>query len=78
MSLNFSYNPEHYPDGRVPLAVMMNHTALLAKYGLKTRYYVNTKGEDKDKVEKMTAAAEQTAALSAEEEAGCESGACAI
>lgn len=79
LSLNLSYNPDHYPKKQVPLSVMMNHHATCAKYGIKTRYYVNTKGEEKDKVEKMMAETE-AAAQQVEESMGegCESGACAI
>jgi len=45
ISTNFSYNPEHYPEKKIPLEVLINHFLLATKLGLKTRYYVNTKGE---------------------------------
>jgi ribonucleoside-diphosphate reductase alpha chain len=90
ISTNFSYNPDHYPDGKVEITAVMNHTFTATKYGLKTRYYVNTKGEGESDVEKLVGVerdetAEQDQAgshepLSNEEvdSAGCESGACAI
>lgn len=81
ISTNFSYNPDHYPQGKVPITVLMNHTQLAAKYGLKTRYYVNTKGEDADKVEKMMELEESKALQleeSNEDSEGCAGGACKI
>ena len=81
ISANFSYNPEHFENNTVDVTALMNHTALAAKYGIKTRYYVNTKGEDEDKVEKMIAAAEAAESEASEEiddsEGGCD-GACKI
>lgn len=85
ISINFSYNPEHFKDEMVSIEALRRHTALCAKYGNKTRYYVNTKGEDEDKVEKMNAAQdasyEQSASTPADEDdedEGCASGACKI
>lgn len=70
ISANFSYNPEHYPENRVPLTVLMNHTQLAAKYGAKTRYYMNTKGEDEDKLEQLEKQ-EAARAAAEEDEQGC-------
>jgi ribonucleoside-diphosphate reductase alpha chain len=81
ISTNLSYNPDHFPGGKVDITVLMNHTAILTKYGLKTRYYVNTKGENEDKVEELLAQAEQNQEepeSDTGDSGGCESGACAI
>ncbi len=42
ISANMSYNPEHYPDGKVPMSVLMKDLLDCYKYGLKTLYYHNT------------------------------------
>lgn len=75
ISTNLSYNPEHYAGNKIPLEVLINHFLLCTKLGLKTRYYVNTKGErdHSDAVE-----APQNVADVIEEGEGCEGGACKI
>lgn len=80
ISTNFSYNPEHYPENKVPMTVLMNHTQLAARFGVKTRYYVNTKGEDEGKMERLIAEEEAARSkdVSIEFGEGCESGACSI
>lgn len=75
ISTNISYNPEHYPDRKIPLEVLINHFLLCAKLGIKTRYYVNTKGE-KDHSSEEQLAPEIEASM--EEGDGCESGACKL
>jgi ribonucleoside-diphosphate reductase alpha chain len=77
ISINLSYNPEHFEDNLVSVDAMRRHTFISAKYGNKTRYYINTKGEDEDKVEKMS---QDTAFEAVEEEdgEGCAGGACKI
>lgn len=42
MSVNTSYNPEHYPDEQVPMSELLKHLVLMYKWGLKTAYYCNT------------------------------------
>lgn len=89
ISANFSYNPDHYRsdvpelDRKIPLEVLLNHTFLCAKLGVKTRYYVNTKGEkDNTEDEKQpTHGEEAEEALLVDEddgEDGCAGGACKI
>ena len=72
ISTNLAYNPNHFSEGMIDLATLINHMTLLAKLGLKTRYYVNTAGLDVDKVHDLTEDGE------AESEDGCSSGACKI
>jgi ribonucleoside-diphosphate reductase alpha chain len=42
ISVNTSYNPQFYPDEKVPLSDMLRHTLMHYKYGGKTLYYFNT------------------------------------
>ena len=42
ISGNWSYNPENYKDGEVPLSVMANDLLTTYKLGWKTSYYQNT------------------------------------
>ena len=51
ISGNWSYNPEHYPDGEVPTSVMANDLLTTYKYGWKTSYYQNTHDQKTDEVE---------------------------
>jgi ribonucleoside-diphosphate reductase alpha chain len=75
ISTNLSYNPEHYQDNKIPLEVLINHFLLCTKLGLKTRYYINTKGE-KDHSEAIQ---NDLAAQESDDEGdGCAGGACKI
>jgi len=52
ISVNTSYNPVHYEDGKIPMSEMIKHVLLHYKYGGKTLYYFNTNdgaGEIEDK-----------------------------
>ena len=42
ISVNTSYNPEHYEDNKIPMSVMIQDTITAYKYGLKQLYYFNT------------------------------------
>jgi ribonucleoside-diphosphate reductase alpha chain len=42
ISVNTSYNPQFYPDEKVPMSDMLRHTLLHYKLGGKTLYYFNT------------------------------------
>ena len=51
ISVNTSYNPEHYEDNKIPMSVMIQDLVTAYKYGLKQLYYFNThdgSGEMKD------------------------------
>ena len=51
ISVNTSYNPEHFEDNKVPMSVMITDLVTAYKYGLKQLYYLNTydgAGEMKD------------------------------
>ena len=42
ISVNTSYNPEHYEDNKIPMSVMKKDIVTAYKYGLKQLYYFNT------------------------------------
>ena len=42
ISVNTSYNPEHYDDEKVPMSVLLQHLIMFYKYGGKQLYYNNT------------------------------------
>ena len=42
ISVNTSYNPEHYEDQKVPMSIMIQDLVTAYKYGLKQLYYFNT------------------------------------
>ena len=42
ISVNTSYNPEHYEDNKIPMSVMLQDLVTSYKYGLKQLYYFNT------------------------------------
>ena len=48
ISGNWSYNPEHYTDGQVPVSVMAQDLLTTYKLGWKTSYYQNTYDSKKD------------------------------
>jgi ribonucleoside-diphosphate reductase alpha chain len=42
ISVNTSYNPEHYEDEKVPMSVLIKDIITFYKYGGKQLYYNNT------------------------------------
>ena len=48
ISGNWSYNPEHFEDGQVPVSVMAQDLLTTYKLGWKTSYYQNTYDSKKD------------------------------
>ena len=42
ISVNTSYNPEHYEDNKIHMSVMIQDVVTAYKYGLKQLYYFNT------------------------------------
>lgn len=72
ISGNWSYNPENYDKGEVPVSVMARDLLNTYKYGWKTSYYQNTMdGKVEDVVEEPLAQSDFT-----ESEDDCD--ACAI
>jgi ribonucleoside-diphosphate reductase alpha chain len=42
LSVNTSYNPQHYEDEKIPMSEMLKHMVMFYKYGGKQLYYFNT------------------------------------
>lgn len=42
ISTNLSYNPAHWPDGKISVSAMLKDLLLCNKFGIKTLYYHNT------------------------------------
>ena len=42
ISVNTSYNPEHYDEEKIPMSLMLQHLIFFYKYGGKQLYYCNT------------------------------------
>ena len=54
ISVNTSYNPQHYEDNKIPLSEMIGHLLQFYKYGVKQLYYFNTNdGQGEVDVAKM-------------------------
>ena len=51
ISGNWSYNPENYTDGQVPVSIMAQDLLTTYKLGWKTSYYQNTYDSKKDEDE---------------------------
>jgi ribonucleoside-diphosphate reductase alpha chain len=62
MSTNLYYNYSHYPEGNIPLSVLIKDQLYGYKYGLKNFYYANSPDGDGE----------------TEKEMGCEGGSCSI
>lgn len=79
ISTNLSYNPEHYPDGKIPLSILVGDLLKANYYGVKTLYYHNNRdGADDTKVEdaKEIPAANVVTEVPVEAEEACD--ACSI
>ena len=42
ISVNTSYNPQHFEDEKIPMSLMIQHLLMFYKYGGKQLYYFNT------------------------------------
>ena len=62
MSINLYYNYSHFPEGNIPLSVLIKDQLYGYKYGIKNFYYANTPDGDG----------------ATEKESGCEGGSCSI
>ena len=60
ISVNTSYNPEHYEDDKVPMSVLLQDVITFYKYGGKQLYYNNTHdGQGEIDINKMNVEVEQ-------------------
>jgi len=51
ISVNTSYNPQHYEEEKIPLSEMLRHLVMFYKYGGKQLYYFNTYDGATDEME---------------------------
>lgn len=63
ISTNTNYDPKKYPDGKVPMKVLLQDLLYAYKLGVKTLYYQNTRDGADDKQDDLD---------------GCEGGACKL
>jgi ribonucleoside-diphosphate reductase alpha chain len=60
ISVNTSYNPQHFEDEKIPMSTMLQHLLLCYKYGHKQLYYFNTfDGAGEIDVDKMNETQQQ-------------------
>lgn len=72
ISTNLSYNPAHWPDGKISVGTMLKDLLLCNKFGIKTLYYHNTNDQrDVDMVDEVRKDAVEE--LPAVEEEVCDS-----
>jgi len=76
ISVNTSYNPQHYEDEKIPMSEMIKHMVMFYKYGGKQLYYFNTydgSGEiDLDRLNQKQILTESVD-VTIEDEADCDS-----
>ena len=48
ISINTSYNPEHFEDNKVPMSLMIKDLVMAYQFGLKQLYYFNTHDQSDD------------------------------
>jgi ribonucleoside-diphosphate reductase alpha chain len=73
ISVNTSYNPEHYEDNKIPMSVMLTDLVTAYKYGLKQLYYFNTFDGAGEMVDETTHHAYDGESSQYEDEDDCES-----
>lgn len=78
ISGNWSYNPENYENGEVPISVMAKDLLNTYKYGWKTSYYQNTMDGKKEDVIDTPSAVEDAANVMSKYDEGEDCDACAI
>jgi ribonucleoside-diphosphate reductase alpha chain len=77
ISVNTSYNPQHYEDEKIPMSDMLKHMIMFYKYGGKQLYYFNTydgQGEiDLDKLNQKSVVIESVDMTLQADDADCDS-----
>jgi len=77
ISVNTSYNPQHYEDEKIPMSEMIRHMVMFYKYGGKQLYYFNTydgSGEiDLDRLNQKQNLTESVATTESADDADCDS-----
>jgi ribonucleoside-diphosphate reductase alpha chain len=73
ISVNTSYNPQHFPEEKIPMSTMIQHLLMFYKYGGKQLYYFNTfDGQGELDINKLEDNA-QLDDIMIEDEADCDS-----
>ncbi len=75
ISANTSYNPDHYPDGNIPMSVLMGDILKGYRWGVKTWYYQNTKKQSstqKDEKSQETLIRSTSPVYGAEDDEDCD------
>jgi ribonucleoside-diphosphate reductase alpha chain len=73
ISVNTSYNPQHFSDEKIPMSTMLQHVMQFYKYGGKQLYYFNTfDGAGEIDIDKMEEASIVNSNIAIEDE-DCES-----
>jgi ribonucleoside-diphosphate reductase alpha chain len=68
ISVNTSYNPEHYEEEKVPMSLLLQHLIMFYKYGGKQLYYNNTHdGQGEIDIDKMNSETTQPAFIESSE-----------
>jgi len=76
ISANTNYDPSNYPEGKVPMKLLLGDLMKAYSYGIKTLYYHNTRdGQSDDQISGKTAKAVVAVEV---EDSDCESGSCKI
>jgi ribonucleoside-diphosphate reductase alpha chain len=74
ISVNTSYNPQHYEDEKIPMSDMLKHLIMFYKFGGKQLYYFNTyDGSGEIDIDKLNARPAQDAELGPADDADCDS-----
>jgi len=74
ISVNTSYNPEHYPDNQLPMSDLLRHMLLGYKWGIKTWYYMNVlDGQGEFKLDTVEDSANTTTEPEIIDDADCDS-----
>jgi len=60
ISVNTSYNPEHFEDNKVPMSIMIKDLVMAYQYGLKQLYYFNTHDGSEDVKEELPSLPSET------------------
>ena len=72
ISVNTSYNPQHYAEEKIAMSDMLRHLVMFYKYGGKQLYYFNTyDGSGEIDIDKLATAAETQ--LHTADDADCDS-----
>jgi ribonucleoside-diphosphate reductase alpha chain len=74
ISVNTSYNPQHYEDEKIPLSDMLKHLVQFYKFGGKQLYYFNTyDGQGEVDIDKLNAKAVESGPVEIDDAAECDS-----